>query len=57
MKQYRAQTDWIVGGEFGREWIHVYVWLSHFAVRLKLLQHFYLAILQYKIKAFNIFKK
>ena len=24
-------------GEFGGEWIHVYVWLSPFAVRLKLL--------------------
>ena len=28
-----------MGGEFGGEWIHVYVWLSPFAVRLKLLQH------------------
>ena len=28
-----------VGGEFGREWMYVYVWLSHFAVRLKLSQH------------------
>ena len=26
-------------GEFGGEWIHVYVWLSPFAVRLKLFQH------------------
>ena len=25
-----------VGGEFGGEWIHVYVWLSPFAVHLKL---------------------
>ena len=25
-----------MGGEFGGEWIHVYVWLSHFAVHLKL---------------------
>ena len=24
------------GGEFGEEWIHVYVWLSPFAVHLKL---------------------
>ena len=24
------------GGEFGGEWIHVYVWLSLFAVHLKL---------------------
>ena len=26
-----------MGGEFGGEWIHVYVWLSPFAVHLKLL--------------------
>ena len=25
-----------MGGEFGGEWIHVYVWLSHTAVHLKL---------------------
>ena len=25
-----------MGGEFGGEWIHVYVWLSPFAVHLKL---------------------
>ena len=28
------------GGEFGGEWIHVYVWLSPFAVHLKLPQLF-----------------
>ena len=28
-----------MGGEFGRDWIHVHVWLSPFAVCLKLLQH------------------
>ena len=28
-----------MGGEFGGEWIHEYVWLSPFAVYLKLLQH------------------
>ena len=28
-----------MGGEFGEEWIHVYVWLSPFAVGLKLSQH------------------
>lgn len=27
------------GGEFGREWIHVYVWLNPFAVHLKVSQH------------------
>ena len=39
-----------MGGEFGGEWIHVHVWLSPFAVHLKLSQHCPLAILQYKIK-------
>ena len=28
-----------MGGEFGEEWIHVYVWLSPFTVYLKLSQH------------------
>ena len=28
-----------MGGEFRGEWIHVYVWLSPFAVHLKLSQH------------------
>ena len=28
-----------MGGEFGGEWIHVYVWLSPFAVHQKLWQH------------------
>ena len=28
-----------MGGEFRKEWIHVYVWLSPFAVNLKLSQH------------------
>ena len=27
-----------IGGEFGGEWVHVYVWLSPFAVHLKLSQ-------------------
>ena len=26
------------GGQFGGEWIHVYIWLSPFAVHLKLSQ-------------------
>ena len=29
-----------MGGEFGGEWIHVCVWLSLFAVHLKLSQHY-----------------
>ena len=28
-----------IGGEFGGEWVHIYVWLSPFAVHLKLSQH------------------
>ena len=32
------EAAWI-GGEFVGEWIHVYVWLSSFAVHLKLPQH------------------
>ena len=28
-----------MGGEFGGEWIHVYVWLSPFSVHLKLPQN------------------
>ena len=33
-------------GKFGGEWIHVYVWLSPFAVHLKLSQRCRLAISQ-----------
>ena len=40
------------GRKFGGEWIHVYVWLSPFAVHLKLSQHCQLATLQYKIKSY-----
>ena len=28
-----------IGGKFAEDWIHVYVWLSPFAVYLKLSQH------------------
>ena len=28
-----------MGGEFGGEWVHVYLWLSPFTVHLKLSQH------------------
>ena len=31
-------TAWM-GGGFGGKWIHVYVWLSPFAVHLKVSQH------------------
>ena len=40
---------WMRAG-FGREWLPVYVRLSPFTVHLKLPQHCYLAIPQYKIK-------
>ena len=41
---YCYVTAWM-GGEFRGEWIHV--WLSPFAVHLKLSQHFELTILQH----------
>ena len=41
-----------MGGEFGGEWIHVYIWLSPFTVHLKLS-----AIPQYKIKRWKLKKK
>ena len=46
-----------MGGEFGGEWIHIYVWLSPFSVHLRLSQHCSLAILQYKIKSLGKMKK
>ena len=48
-----------MGGEFGGKCAHVYVWLSPFAVHLKLSQHYQSATFQYKIKSLiNInFKK
>ena len=33
-------ASWM-GGEFGGEWIHVYVWLGPFTVPLKLSQHLF----------------
>ena len=41
-----------MGGEFGGEWIHGYVWLSPFDVHLKLSQHHESAIPQCNIKRF-----
>ena len=41
-----------MGGEFGGECLHVSVWLSPFAVHLKLFRCSPAAILQYKIKSF-----
>ena len=46
-----------MGGEFGGEWTHVYVWLSPFAVHLKLSQHCslisYTTIQKFLKKMFN----
>ena len=42
-----------MGGEFGGEWTHVYIWLSPLAIQLKLSQHCQSAIPQYKIKCFK----
>ena len=45
----RNSAQWyvaaLVGEELGREWIHVYGWLSHSPVCLKLSQYCYLATL------------
>ena len=41
-----------MGGESGGERMHVFVWLSPFAVHLKLSQHCSLVILQHKVKSF-----
>ena len=41
-----------LGEQCGGEWIHAYVWLSPCAVLPNLSQHWYLAILQNKIKSF-----
>ena len=40
-----------MGVEFGEEWKHVFVWVSHSAVRLKLSQYGSSAIHQYKVKS------
>ena len=39
-----------MGGEFGGERIHIYVWLNPFTIHLKLSQHCSSVILQCKIK-------
>ena len=46
-----------MGGEVGEEWIHVHVGLSPLAVHLKLPQHCWLAVPQYKIKRLKKEKK
>ena len=40
-----------MGGGFEGEWIHIFVWLSPFAVHLNLSQHCQSAIPQFKIKS------
>ena len=47
----RCYVEACMEEEFGGERIHVYVWLSPFAVYLKLSQHCSSAMLQYKIKS------
>ena len=46
-----------MAGEFGREWIHVYVWVNPFAVHLKVSQHClligYISIQNKKLKKYN----
>ena len=53
-KQLNFSTRYSVisymGNESEKEWIHIHVWLDHFAVHLKLTQHRKSTILQYKIK-------
>ena len=44
-------------GRFEGEWIHVYVWLSPFAVHLKLPQHCWSAMPPNKISKFKFWKK
>ena len=50
-----------MGGEFGGEWIHVYVWLSPITIHLKQSQHCLLIMIpQYKaksLKKYFYFKK
>ena len=41
-----------MGGEFGGEWMHVYVWPSPFSVHPKLSQHCQSAIPQHKTTSF-----
>ena len=45
------------GKGFGGEWINIYIWLSPFAIHLKLPQHRQLAIPQNKIKSLKLKKK
>ena len=42
-----------MGGEFGGEWLHTYVWLSPFAVHLKLSQHCLSAMLLLLLSHFS----
>ena len=42
-----------MGAGLGREWIHVYVWLSPFTSHLKPSQHCWMAILQCKIENYR----
>ena len=49
----RSPTAARMGREFAGEWIYVYVWLSPFAVHLKLSQHCLLAMLLLLLSCFS----
>ena len=42
-----------MGGGFVGEWMHVYVWLSPFAIHLQLSQRCSASVLQYEVKSFK----
>ena len=46
-----------MGGEFGGDWINVYVWLNPFTVHLKLSQHGQSDTPQYKINSLKLKRK
>lgn len=48
-KSFKEWTTYQIRSPTGGEWAYVYVWSSPFAVHLKLSQHCYSAIDQYKI--------
>ena len=48
--------EWIEEG-FEGEWIDVYIWLTPFAVHMKLPEHCQSAIPQYKIKSLKLQNK
>ena len=55
-KSARCSLAAWTGGEFGREWIYVYAWLSPFCVHLKP-TIFLISLPQYKIQMFTLKNK